>query len=116
MTTFRIDSLDGIKAHVKDVQRALDNKADFKDFYRCNRAVVRQSWNLDCALCAGLFDFIKEEGERKTIGSLVGLCVRLAVGCWLMLDGARRHQGRSGVLEPDADQALPAATQVAQVL
>lgn len=45
-----IDTLEKMKADVKRVEGLLEQKSSFKEFYR---------W---------LFDFVKEEPERKTIG------------------------------------------------
>jgi DCN1-like protein 1/2 len=47
--TLGVDSVEKMQTQAKDVARTLDNKAEFKDFYR---------W---------LFDFVKVEGDRKTI-------------------------------------------------
>jgi len=49
------DSIDTMKTSAKDIVKTLENKSDFKDFYR---------W---------LFDFVKEEGDRKTIDASVAV-------------------------------------------
>jgi hypothetical protein len=44
------DSVEKITTQARSISTSLDNPKDFKEFYK---------W---------LFDFVKEEGERKTIG------------------------------------------------